>query len=42
MKRLARTILGVALSCALFSNTASAQSSADIKPSPQQSHWQDL
>lgn len=42
MKRFARSVLGAALACALLPAGAWAQSGADIKPSPQQVHWQDL
>lgn len=41
MKRIARTVLAAAMALAIFS-PAAAQSAADLKPSPQQVHWQDL
>lgn len=42
MTRLARSLLAAAMACALFPATSMAQSAAEVKPSPQQIHWQDL
>src|SRR5579859_6608732 len=42
MKRLVRSLLGAAVACALFPAASMAQTAADVKPSPQQTHWQDL
>lgn len=42
MKRLARSILCAAMSFAIFPAATLAQDASEIKPSPQQVHWQDL
>lgn len=42
MNRLRRSLLGAAMACAFLPATSVAQSASDIRPSPQQIHWQDL
>ncbi len=42
MKRFVRSLLGAAVACALLPAASMAQSAGEIKPSPQQIHWQDL
>src|SRR5579859_5809506 len=42
MNRIAKSLLCAAVACAFLPATSIAQSASDIRPSAQQTHWQDL